>query len=221
MRQHDFIPSNDGKFEEWAKILLNYLESRLVEFGIQQDKFDDLKQLYDVFSQKYKVASNPETRTSGSIISKTESRKLFEKNARVFVKAYLAYNPSVLDEDRENMGLTVRKTTRTKLTDPVTVPSGSVETPYAATVRINFRDKNGIHKSKPPGIHGCDVCWAILESPPEDWSQLTHSSFHTTTPVDLTFTGYERGQTLYFALRWENNRGQKGHWSEIQSAVIP
>jgi hypothetical protein len=31
----------------------------------------------------------------------------------------------------------------------------------------------------------------------------------------------QRGKTVYFALRWENTRGEKGPWSEIMSAIIP
>jgi hypothetical protein len=30
-----------------------------------------------------------------------------------------------------------------------------------------------------------------------------------------------RGKTVWFRLRWENNRGQKGPWSELYSAIIP
>jgi hypothetical protein len=31
----------------------------------------------------------------------------------------------------------------------------------------------------------------------------------------------DRGKTVYFCLCWENNRGEKGPWSEIVFAVIP
>jgi hypothetical protein len=30
-----------------------------------------------------------------------------------------------------------------------------------------------------------------------------------------------RGKWLYFAARWENNRGKKGPWCEIMNTVIP
>ncbi|MDR1724124.1 MAG: hypothetical protein LBR84_09345 [Tannerella sp.] len=41
------------------------------------------------------------------------------------------------------------------------------------------------------------------------------------SPITFTFTGEQRGQCFYFALRWKNTRGDKGPWSEIGSAVIP
>jgi hypothetical protein len=43
----------------------------------------------------------------------------------------------------------------------------------------------------------------------------------TRTPFTLEFSGHERGKTVYFALRWENTRGEKGHWSPIQNAIVP
>ncbi|MDR2362267.1 MAG: hypothetical protein LBD91_06005 [Prevotellaceae bacterium] len=33
--------------------------------------------------------------------------------------------------------------------------------------------------------------------------------------------GQHCGKTVYFALRWENTRGEKGPWSDIMSATVP
>jgi hypothetical protein len=70
-------------------------------------------------------------------------------------------------------------------------------------------------------VHGAEIAWAILDTPPVNWDALTHSSFDTHTPFRLTFGGDQRGKTLYFALRWENTTGEKGPWNEIQNAIIP
>ncbi|MDR0728658.1 MAG: hypothetical protein LBF19_00825, partial [Prevotellaceae bacterium] len=76
-------------------------------------------------------------------------------------------------------------------------------------------------RAKPAGVHGAEIAWAILDTPPDDWGALTHSSFDTHTPFRLSFPGDDRGKTLYFALRWENTTGEKGLWSDIQSVIIP
>jgi len=41
------------------------------------------------------------------------------------------------------------------------------------------------------------------------------------TPHALEFTEEERGETVYIALSWQNERGLTGQWSEIQNAIIP
>jgi hypothetical protein len=39
--------------------------------------------------------------------------------------------------------------------------------------------------------------------------------------MQLVFNGEQRGTTLYFAMRWENNRGEKGPWNDIINVIIP
>jgi hypothetical protein len=88
-------------------------------------------------------------------------------------------------------------------------------------VKINYRDMNERGTAKPKGVHGVEIAWEILDTPPVNWEQLTHSAFDTRTPAQLVFHGEQRGRTLYFALRWENTRGEKGPWSEIYGTIIP
>ncbi|MDR1667969.1 MAG: hypothetical protein LBS03_09840 [Bacteroidales bacterium] len=56
---------------------------------------------------------------------------------------------------------------------------------------------------------------------PADMGELIHSTFDTHTPLILTFKESERGKTLWFSARRENACGEKGHWGEIQSVIIP
>jgi peptide methionine sulfoxide reductase MsrA len=65
------------------------------------------------------------------------------------------------------------------------------------------------------------MCWAISDVPVIDTNELIRTVFDTHTPITLEFEGHDRGKTVYFALRWENTRGEKGPWSAIQSAIIP
>jgi hypothetical protein len=52
-------------------------------------------------------------------------------------------------------------------------------------------------------------------------NDLTNSSFDTHTPLTLEFADEDRGKVLYFALRWENTRGEKGPFGAIMNAIIP
>ncbi|MDR1864959.1 MAG: hypothetical protein LBR08_05235 [Bacteroidales bacterium] len=71
------------------------------------------------------------------------------------------------------------------------------------------------------GVRGAEIRWLISATPPVNWDDLRHSEFDTRSPFTMSFSGDQRGQTVYFALRWENNTGEKGPWCEIQSAIIP
>jgi hypothetical protein len=39
---------------------------------------------------------------------------------------------------------------------------------------------------------------------------MTHSAVNTHSPCTFIFEHDQRGKTVYFALRWENTRGEKG-----------
>jgi hypothetical protein len=88
-------------------------------------------------------------------------------------------------------------------------------------VKIFFQDIDSTHKAKPKGQHGAQIRWMILTSPPENVDDLIHSAFDTNSPFTLEFGEADRGKTVYFCLRWENTRGEKGPWSEIVKAIIP
>jgi hypothetical protein len=41
------------------------------------------------------------------------------------------------------------------------------------------------------------------------------------TPFTLHFEETDRGKTVYVALAWQNERGIRGAWSDIKSAIVP
>jgi hypothetical protein len=60
-----------------------------------------------------------------------------------------------------------------------------------------------------------------LDTPPAEPDNLTRHSMASKTPHAIQFTEEERGRTVYIAASWQNERGNIGQWSEIQSAVVP
>jgi hypothetical protein len=83
------------------------------------------------------------------------------------------------------------------------------------------RDNGSSSKAKPAGVHGVEIRWMFLEHPPVSVNELANSAFDTGTPFTLNFDESDRGKTVYFCLRWENSKGEKGPWGEIVSAIIP
>jgi hypothetical protein len=86
---------------------------------------------------------------------------------------------------------------------------------------VRFWDGAGRRRGKPDGVHGAEIRWEERETPPAKAEDPANSAFATRTPHLFEFTGDHRGQTVFFCLRWENNKGDKGPWGEIVSAVVP
>jgi hypothetical protein len=88
-------------------------------------------------------------------------------------------------------------------------------------ITLHYRNENSKSSAKPYGVHGAEIRWNILETPPTSDKELIYSEFSLRTPYTITFDADRRGKTIYFLLRWENTRGEKGPLSELYSAIIP
>jgi hypothetical protein len=224
MKTKDYLPRNDRQLLQWVINFLNRLSIILARLGFPLEVYDALQALRGDFEQKLDVAEAPSTRTKGAIDDKNVAKKKLEKDLRAAVLRYLTYNPDVTDKDHDDLGLPIHKTTRTPAEVAKTYPIGRADTGMLRRVIIHFADQSAgeeTSKAKPPGQHGAEIRWALSETPVVNVEDLTHSSFDTHTPFTLEFRGDERGKTIYFALCWENTRGEKGPYSPIISVIIP
>jgi hypothetical protein len=222
MSYSDFLPRKDRDFLSWTTSFLKYLFSILMHILFPNDVYQELVTLRDDFAQKLETAEEPATRTKLTVQAKKTARKTLEKRLRQVVKEYLTFNHEVTDEDRDGLGLPIYKETRTPTPVAITYPDFDIDSSTIRRLTIHFYDQGQKKsKAKPAGQHGAEIRWVISDTPVVDVKDLTHSAFDTRTPFTLEFEGHERGKTVYFCLCWENTRGEKGPWSEIQSAIIP
>lgn len=119
------------------------------------------------------------------------------------------------------MGLHVRDNTPTTIQVPTTRPELEIEVYDVRRLKVVFHDMDSNSKAKPYGTNGAVIAIAVLDAPPIDHSALTRTVLATRTPHILEFTEEERGKTVYIAICWQNEKGQRGPWSEIVSAIIP
>jgi hypothetical protein len=221
MSNSDYIPGSDGKFLVWVKILFIAVEQNAPLWKIEPMAFDQIRIMISTFEIAYAKAEEP-NRGKADVKAKNDARKALEKAVRKFVKEYLTFNSNISDEERERIGLPVHKTGRTPAPVAKDAPDADVDTSRMGRLTIVFFERGSNHKKgKPAGQHGAEIVWTISDTPPTRWDELTHSSIDTNSPFTLDFENDQRGKTVYFALRWENTRGEKGPWSSIMNAIIP
>jgi hypothetical protein len=217
----DYIPQGDSAFLTWVKNLFAYLVVHAINWNINPSTWMHIDPpMITAYDDALTKAKDP-NRGKADVLLKNETRNVLKTAVRKYVKEHLEYNSLISDDDRKRLGLPVHDTKPTPVSDPTTFPVAAVKHPSPGVIEVNVTDSESGRKAKPAGIHGFELAWGIFETPPTDWGQLNHSSFCTRTPLRLTFSGNERGKTLYFALRWENKRGVKGPWTEILNAIVP
>jgi hypothetical protein len=231
MTRTDWLPQNHEELHKKAELTHGYLfvsaNRTRMGFGATAPYGEWYS---NVFLPKYLEYTdifgawvNPKDRTPLKMDALVKVEKEFIPIYRQLYTGMLKGNPLVTDIDLDAMGLPKRGDggqTPSPVSD--SYPDFDVDSSTIRRLIIDYYDKGQKKNSaKPAGQHGAEIRWAILKEPPTDISELRNSSFDTHTPHVLDFLESERGETVYLCLRWENTRGEKGPWGEIQSAIIP
>jgi hypothetical protein len=218
--EHDYLPANDGAFLEWSKTLVAYATPYYTTWNIPSNAFQAIQMLLTDFEAAYHQAEQP-NRGKVDVLRKNETRDAFKKELRTFVKAYLTYNPAVSNADRESMGLPIHDRKPTPVPKPKNHPDFVILVNDLRQLLVDFHEHESENKARPYGYNGAVISYAILEKPPAGPEELTHTVLATRTPFTLEFTEQERGKTVYIAIQWQNEKGEKGPFSAIQNAIIP
>jgi hypothetical protein len=222
MNQQRSIPSKDADFNTAQNIIANTASTNRTQWFLDSPWLDnDLMPQKIKWDEAWATYENPATRNPSITFAKNEQRKAYEKLLRLLVKN-LQSNIHVTPDDLRAMGIAVPSPGKTHAPVADKAPDVDVDTSTIGRLTIHFFEKGSRHKKgKPAGQHGAEIRWTFGEAPPTRWDELIHSEIDTNSPFTLVFENDQRGKTVYFALRWENTRGEKGPWSEIQSAIIP
>jgi hypothetical protein len=220
MAYKETIPRKDSDFDLKQEIIAERINANAAAWALDMSwitaNFNPAKKRWDIAWKSYQDIYQ---RTKLITFEKNQARQNYEPFLRIIVKN-LETNTLVSDEERAEMGIFPPKP-KTPAKKPETYPDFSVKTDVIRMLTIIFRDHGSSSRAKPHSIHGAEVRWGILDHQPEDVDELTHSDFDTHSPFTLEFKENERGKTVWFCLRWENTRGEKGPWSEFVSAIIP
>src|SRR3972149_6071149 len=99
-------------------------------------------------------------------MAKNDARDQYEPVLRQFVKQWLAYNTSVTDTQRVQMGLTVKDTTPTHAPIPDYAPVLSIDELGHLFHFIRFADPRNPHtQKKPDGVASVEVWFALTVAP--------------------------------------------------------
>jgi len=217
--QTDYIPRNDGAFDEFYRNLVDFVIDNNQRWGhIKQDDVDALEWQFTEWTQAYEKTQVPHIPQLTT--EKNRVRLASERALRLFVNRFLRFEP-VTDLDRDKMHIPNRDLIRTPHIDVTEVVEFELKLRNIREVLVNFWIKGETHKAKPKYYDGAVLIWDVLDEPPATTGDLTLHTMASKTPHALEFDETERGRTVYIAAAWQNERGLIGQWSEIQSAIIP
>jgi hypothetical protein len=220
MEEHnDVFHKNEDEIVDWGENFVPQVVANAATLQIPAQEATDLQTTFTTFKGLHAQAKSP-TRNPIITAEKNAAKDEFLRLVREMINFRFA-NPIITDAIRIQYGLHVKDTVHTPHGVPTTRPDFTLSNKDFRRLNVDFHDQGTTSKAKPYGISGAVISWSVLDHPPADGGELTKAILATRTPHTLEFTEEERGQTVYVALQWQNNKGQKGPWSEILWAIVP
>jgi hypothetical protein len=186
---------------------------------IPAKEVSDLTAEVSYFRSLFEQANSPE-RTPVITAKKDEIKASMIATIRAMV-GFRLQNPQMTDSMRIEFGLRPRDAIRTPHIEVTEVVEFELKLRNIREVLVDFWVKGEKSKAKPHGYDGIVLIWDILDTPPARPEDLTQHTMASKTPHAIPFDETERGKTVYIAASWQNERGNIGQWSEIQSAIVP
>jgi hypothetical protein len=219
----DYIPDEDDEFDTYAVTkFAPYATANATALGIATADITALTAGVTAWTYAWTGHTNTKSAFQSATINKNEKRAALEELIRK-IAANVQANQAVTDPQKESLGVTVRKTTRTPSPIPTTPPSMQrIDTSTRGILRLFFVDSaTPDSRSKPPGVQSCEIREQIGGTAPTDPEAMSLLAIETRMPYRADFEAGDIGKTVYFAMRWLNTRGKPGPWSQIYSAIVP
>jgi hypothetical protein len=215
----DYIPTKDMDFLLWTQNIAQFCEDNAARLKLDSAQIIEYRGKTGVFEQILKKTLAPD-HSSVDVAAKNSARSDLESASRDLIQGGVSHNHAVTDEDRIAMGLKPKDHTRTPSPTPASRPEAKVSGSLRQ-ITVDYHDEGSLSRGKPSGVRGCEIRFDLLAGPPANIEDLRHTASSTSSPYIFNFEEHDRGKHLYFALRWENTRGEKGPWSQLYDLFVP
>lgn len=219
----DYVPAPDDEFDTFVRDkFAPYVATNHVALGLTPAENTALQTPTTSWGYAWVAFTNADAAFQAATLDKDNKRKIIEAAVRNLAQKLQA-NPALTDVQKAGLGITVRKTTRTAVGVPTSVPVLTrADTSTRCILRLFYADAaTPDSKAKPDGVQSCEIREQIGGAAPTDPNAMAFLAIETRAPYRADFEAGDAGKTVYFAFRWLNTKGQPGPWSQVFNAVIP
>jgi hypothetical protein len=208
------MPNVERKFSEFADNFVEATEELATTLGIPAEAVTEQKTQHTAYIAAFNACKSPNAEPIDHE-ERREKRNALELVIRKLKNAYIDGDPKgvVTNEIRMRFGLPPKDTTHTPVNPPTETPSFNMD--LGGYLNIVVR-----HSSRPNNYSGAVLFYRVSDEPVTSHKDLTTSKLLTRIKEMLVFEDAERLKTLYAALCWQNEKGQLGPPSPIQSIII-
>ncbi len=218
---NDLIPKNDDAFHKLQTQFVAAVAADPVSYGVPAADTTQMQVDQAAWNpaDPAPVKAQEDARTASE--TKITSRAKLETDIRGAAKKVNG-TPGVNNALRVSAGLRPHRGTRTPAGVPTTKPLGRTEPDGHFTVTLHISDElTPKRAAKPAGARLCQVWMHVGDPAPADPTGYGFVKNVTRTPYTDVHAAADAGKTVSYLLRWQNNKGEPGPWSDVIIAKIP
>ncbi len=214
-----YMPRADQPAKTWMRTFANGLLARPGIYGVTLSDAESVDAGVEVFELALARATDPPTRTRGSVCLKTETRVAAEQVIAQFYSMIKA-NRSVSNEDRIKIGMKPTRKRRGRVACPKSSPILNVVVHPSAQHLLRFQNGDEIGKAKPAGAIALQVFVAMADERVTDPTQAHFLMAATRNPTRIQYERKDDGKVATYFARWISRRGETGPWSNPTSLRV-
>jgi hypothetical protein len=209
-----FLPTAEGAFAKFVEVYAKAAVELAELLGISADLVTKQNTQLAAYLAAFTACEQP---NAGKVDreDRKEKRAALSETVRKIKKAYIDGDPKgvVTNEIRIRFGLPPIDTTHTPVEPPSEIPPFTLESGGYLQAVVS-------HPARPPRYNGAVMFYKVGDEPVTSHKELTLSKLLTRIKETLVFEDADRLKTLSAALCWQNEKGELGPPSPIQSLVI-
>jgi hypothetical protein len=218
-----YMPQGAQDFVGWAKNFVEVALANKTAFGFTDNEVAPLSAGVDALEAAV-IKADSETASKEDIRHKNTVLKTTRDLFRSFVNTRVNYNDQIDDDGRANLRTHIRDTTHTTIPVPTDLVRLRITPLEGHGHRVDFVSAATGKKAIPYGMNGVVLAGKILENGeavPETGEQLPDTVLLTSSPHAADYPPNLAGKRAAYAAAWQNEKGQKGRFSDVQVHVIP
>src|SRR6516162_9145654 len=182
----DFLPAKDADLLAWSSNFSAKITAEAVSIGLTASQATQYSTLSGAFASALATATEPSTRTRGTISAKNVARTALKAQARDLARIVNAY-PPITNQQRIDLGLTPRSGTQTPIQPPTESPVLEVVSANGRILKLKIHSPSSPRRSKPAGVNGSSIFSFVGSAPPADIANWKFEGSTTRTLVDVEF----------------------------------
>jgi hypothetical protein len=223
-KKHEYyMPQGILEFLEWARNFVAVARANKALFGFTDDELAALEQALAaleaaVVKAEGETASREDTRHKSAVLAATQHQ------FQAFVNTRVNYNDQIDNEGRANLRTHIRDTTRTTIPVPADLVRLRISPLDGHGHHIEFVSASTGKKAIPYGMNGVVLACKILadgEPVPERGEELTDTELLTASPHAKYHAPNLAGKRAAYSAAWQNEKGEKGKFSDVEVHIIP